>query len=189
MKRAGDVFHTNAIEVLDGRHAARSVAFAAGNILVSVREISVVAVVDLSRSAVVWALTGLWRFQHEPTLLDNGNLLVYDNAGLPERSRVLEIDPLSQSLKWSYGGRDEEPLFTFLCCSCRRLGNGNTLITESDNGRALEVTPDGRVVWEYINPHRAGPNGELIATLFEVVRLPARERFPWLDGAAGTGDH
>lgn len=189
MKRAGDVFHTNSIEVLDGRHAARSPAFAAGNVLVSVREISVVAVVDLSRGSVAWALTGLWLYQHEPTMLDNGNLLVFDNAGMPERSRVLEIDPLSQSLKWSYGGREEEPLFTFLCGSCQRLKNGSTLITESDNGRAFEVSPDGRVVWEYINPHRAGPKRELIATLFEVVRLPARERFPWLDGIEATGDH
>ena len=56
------------------------------------------------------------------------------------------------------------------------LSNGNTLIVESDAGRAFEVDRGGEIVWEYYNPHRAGPHGELIATLFDVVRLP--EDFP-----------
>ena len=30
-----------------------------------------------------------------------------------------------------------------------RLANGNTLITDSDNHRVIEVTPDGTIVWEY----------------------------------------
>ena len=35
----------------------------------------------------------------------------------------------------------------------QRLANGNTLITESVNGRAFEVTADGRIVWEFLAPH------------------------------------
>ena len=45
------------------------------------------------------------------------------------------------------------------------------LITESDNGRAIEITRDKEVVWEFYNPHRAGPAEELIATLFELKRV------------------
>jgi len=30
-----------------------------------------------------------------------------------------------------------------------RLANGNTLITDSKNGRVIEVTPEGDVVWEF----------------------------------------
>jgi hypothetical protein len=54
----------------------------------------------------------------------------------------------------------------------RRLPNGNTLIVESQAGRAIEVTPDQEIVWEFVHPHRAGPQDELIAQLFDVVRLP-----------------
>ncbi len=43
-----------------------------------------------------------------------------------------------------------------------RLPNGNTLITESDGGRLLEVTPAGEIVWEYLNPVRGGEAEELI---------------------------
>lgn len=34
------------------------------------------------------------------------------------------------------------------------------------------MTPEGRVVWEFNNPHRAGEHKELVAVLFEMVRLP-----------------
>jgi hypothetical protein len=68
------------------------------------------------------------------------------------------------------------------CGTRARLPNGNTLITESDNGRALEVNRGGEVVWEFYNPHRAGKDSELVATLFEMIRLE-RSFFPWLEGA------
>src|SRR5262245_65643091 len=34
----------------------------------------------------------------------------------------------------------------------QRLPNGNTLITESSFGRFFEVTKEGEIVWEYVNP-------------------------------------
>jgi hypothetical protein len=52
------------------------------------------------------------------------------------------------------------------------LDNGNTLITESCAGRAFEVSRNGTVVWEFFSPHRAGDRGELVAALFDVIRLP-----------------
>lgn len=39
----------------------------------------------------------------------------------------------------------------------RRLPNGNTLICETIHGRIFQVTPDGEIVWEYINPNFVGP--------------------------------
>jgi hypothetical protein len=36
--------------------------------------------------------------------------------------------------------------------SAQRLWNGNTLVCESAFGRLFEVTPDGRLVWEYVIP-------------------------------------
>ena len=64
--------------------------------------------------------------------------------------------------------------------SAERLPNGNTLITESDYGRALEVTPGGETVWEFYSPFSAGANDEYIATLMEVVRLPGPSPPDWL---------
>ncbi len=172
-RRRGDIFHTNTIEILDGRFAAAHPAFRKGNLLISVFVLNTVAILDPDRETVVWAKTGGWRHQHQPTFLDNGNLLVFDNLGAArDRSRVLEMNPVTGAIVWQYGGTPDVDLFTKTLGSCQRLPNGNTLVTESQNGRAVEVTPGGRVVWEFYNPHRAGSRNELVAALFELVRLP-----------------
>lgn len=173
MEREGDIFHTNTLEVLDGRFADRHPAFREGNVLVSVLRLNALAILDPNREEIVWAKTGSWRRQHQPTFLDKGNLLLFDNLGAGRtRSRVLEIDPLSGETVWQYGGTPGVDFLSKTLGSCQRLPNGNTLLTESENGRAIEVTPEGRIVWELYNPHRAGERNELVAVLFEVVRLP-----------------
>ena len=65
--------------------------------------------------------------------------------------------------------------------AAQRLPNGNTLITESTRGRAVEVTPAGEIVWEFYNPHRAGENGELVANLCELVRLGPEFPTDWAE--------
>lgn len=184
MRREGDIFHTNTISVLDGSLDRLTPWFKAGNVLISLLKLDIVAIVDPARRTVVWAESGrnnsLWRAQHDPKLLPNGNLLIFDNAGQFDRSKALEYDPLKRRAVWSYTGNDDGDLYSRTCGTCQRLPNGNTLITESDNGRAIEVTPDKKIVWEFYNPHRAGEKSELIATLFEVKRV-GLETMPWLE--------
>lgn len=177
----GDILHTNTIELLDGRLAHRSPAFREGNVLISILRLDTICIVDLGAESVVWAMGGLWRMQHQPTVLENGNMLLFDNYHAPGQSEVIEFDPFSQDVIWSYTGTAQEPFHTALCGSSERLPNGNTLISESNNGRAFEVTPDDQIVWEFYNPHRAGADNEFIATLFEVIRLGPDFGLGWLD--------
>jgi hypothetical protein len=172
LSRGGDIFHTNTLTILDGSLADRWPLFKRGRALISLRNIDTVAIVDLEAAKVVWALTGLWRAQHEPSLLPSGRMLIFDNAGRRGRSQVIEVDPFTQAVAWRYPRHEADAdLASATSGSTQRLLNGNTLITESTNGRALEVAPEGRIVWEFWNPHRAGRQHELIATLLEVVRL------------------
>ena len=110
--------------------------------------------------------------QHHPHLIPKGlpgagNLMVFDNGGssgygaptavspdgsaIHQRagSRVLEINPVTLELVWSYTG---PRFFSTNISGAQRLPNGNTLITEGAPGRLLEVTNDRRIVWEYIYP-------------------------------------
>ena len=168
----GDILHTNTVELLDGGQAHRSGAFRRGNVLVSMRNVDLLAILDLEREEAVWALTGAWRAQHQPVLLDSGTMLLFDNAvGRPGGSRVLEIDPLGGEVVWSYEAGADGRFFSRCCGSNQRLPNGNTLIIETDHGRAFEVTADGAIVWEYLSPFRTGREGELVASLFDVVRI------------------
>ncbi len=171
MARDGDVFHTNTIELLDGKNAGRIPAFQRGRVLFSSRHLHAVAVVDLEEVKVNWMLWGMWLEQHQPTVLENGNLLIFDNKGERGRSKVIEMDPLNQEVRWAYRGDSKNNFYSATCGSNQRLPNGNTLITESESGRAFEVTPENRIVWEFLNPHRAGAEDELIATLFELIRV------------------
>jgi hypothetical protein len=182
MKPWGDIFHTNTLEVLDGRLADRSPAFAAGNVLISLRELNLIAIVDMDAEAVAYVLSGMWVKQHDPTIVEHGRMLLFDNLGNNGRSKVMEFDPFSQEVAWVYGLAPSEELFSELCGACQRLPNGNTLITETDNGRAIEVSPGNDIVWEFVNPERAGRDGELIATIPEVLRVSDPERLAWLDG-------
>ncbi len=144
-----DILHTNHVEVLDGRFAARSDVFDRGNLLVSMRNIHAVAILEGETKEIVW----LWgpgnvTFQHHPVLLDNGHMLIFNNG--TESSQVLELDPLSRDIVWLY--EDPGEFFTRTRGSNQRLPNGNTLITESNAGYVFQVSPEGEIVWEFANP-------------------------------------
>jgi hypothetical protein len=144
-----DVLHTNHVEVFDGALADRHPMYSKGNILISMRNINAIAILDGDTSEVVW----IWgptnlTFQHHPALLRNGNILLFDN-GL-KRSRVIEINPLSRRVEWQYAPRSG--FYSQNRGSIQRLPNGNTLITESDRGYVIEVTPKKQVVWKFANP-------------------------------------
>jgi len=180
--RTGDAFHTNSLEVLDGRLADRLPAFAAGRLLLSILTLDAVAVVDLELRQAVWVLQGDFEHQHDATVLENGNLMLLDNYDAPGRSAVQIFDPVTRGCVWTYAGSDRDPFYTRTCGTNQALPNGNLLVTESDNGRAFELAPDGTKVWEFYNPHRAGERGEFIATLFEVQRFEPDLPIHWVSG-------
>jgi arylsulfotransferase ASST len=180
MPSKGDLFHTNTIELVDARARKKLPTVEPGTVLVSIHRLATVGIVDLDTGVLVWMLRGSWLFQHQPTFLDDGNLLIFDNLGTPDRSSVLEVDPWTGQVVWKYQADRPNEFFSFSCGAAARLPNGNTLVSESDSGRAFELTPEKEIVWEYLNPQRAGPNRELIATLFEVVRLPRDVASGWL---------
>jgi hypothetical protein len=63
----------------------------------------------------------------------------------------------------------------------QRLPNGNTLITESSFGRFFEVTKEGEIVWEYVNPFFGRPlfggrEGSESNQVFRAYRYSAEDR-------------
>lgn len=160
-----DPLHTNAVERLGPEEAAALPGAEAGDVLLSFRELGAIAVLDVEREEVVWATRGSWLRQHDPAVLPNGNILLFDNLGAfrpGNATRVLELDPRTRSIAWQYQGTAQAPLYSDIRGAVQRLDNGNTLITESSGGRLLEVTPGGDVVWEYVNPVRGGDAGQSI---------------------------
>ncbi|HWB12898.1 MAG TPA: arylsulfotransferase family protein [Pirellulales bacterium] len=142
-----DPLHTNCVRVLNSALAGRFPQFRAGDVLLSLRNLSVIAMLNLETGKIVWAARGPWYAQHDAQFLDNGHLLLFDNLGVPQKSRVLEYDPRTQAFPWSYSGEGGGTFFTSERGMCQRLPNGNTLIVVSESGELIEVTQDKEVVW------------------------------------------
>ena len=172
----GDIFHTNSVDVFgDGgpTHA-----------LLSIRSNHTIAILDLAKREIVWAMDGPWHKQHEAQFVGE-NLLLFDNLGLSKslggagQSRVLEIDTRTRELVWSY---TEPGFFTQGAGAQQRLPNGNTLITESIKGRIIEVTPTGRVVWEYVNPLTLESDPDLVLAILRAEKIPTSLARGWAAG-------
>ena len=151
-----DPTHLNTVEVLSRKLAAKFPIFEQGDLLVSLRNLNMIGIIDSDRRVVKWALVGMFGHQHDPDFMNNGHIMVFDNWGGRSHksvSRILEIDPVTQRVVWRYSGGEEEEFFSEIRGKQQVLPNGNVLITESQEGRVLEVTRDAKreIVWEYYN--------------------------------------
>jgi len=138
-----------------------------GDLLVSYRSTSTVGIVDRATGSFSWKWgPGQISHQHQPTFLDNGRVLLFDNgshrlAPSTNYSRLIEIDPETDEIMWEYRGDPPISFYSYQISGAQRLPNGNTLICEGAPGRLLEVTPSHQIVWEYINPMSAA-SGQVV---------------------------
>lgn len=140
-----------------------------------------------------------------------GNILVFDNGGWGgygapsqtskiglksmqrDSSRVFEFDPVTLKILWQFDASKlghpqlfaAHYFYSPLISNAQRLPNGNTLIDEGCDGNLMEVTPEGEVVWDYINPY-PGPNGA--SDCYRCYRVPY-EWVPQLERPRETAIH
>lgn len=173
--REVDLFHTNTIWRIprDVERQGRTF-FVEGDLLICWRNLNIIAVIDPTGPAVRWHWgDGEIEWPHNPTLLDDGNLLIFDNGSARGWSRVIELDPASREIVWEYRGDPAESFFSSSRGSAQRLPNGNTLITDSMVGRVFEVTSGGEIVWEFFEPRtRRRWFRTQRATIYRMTRLP-----------------
>jgi hypothetical protein len=176
-----DYFHMNTISVLpDTPAAGKDSRFRAGNILTCFRNVNQIAVLDQDTMEILWAWgEGELEWPHHPTMLDNGHILIFDNGVVRELSRVIEIDPVTETVVWEYWGDPPESFYSRTRGSAQRLPNGNTLICEGDRGRCFEVTRTGEIVWEWLNP-RTDEDGHRLQ-LYRMMRYSPEAIDPLLD--------
>lgn len=133
-----------------------------GNILASLRSVSAVIIISRETGEIMWHLDStVVAQQHCASELEDGSILIFDNGTFRYResstySRVIQVDRATKKVVWEYRDRSlPSAFFSPFMGGAQRLKNGNTLITEAVFGRMFEVTPDGKICLEYINPHFA----------------------------------
>ncbi len=150
----GDYLHPNSVKLIDEQLAQKAPYLSANSALIDLRELDAMIAIDLDSETVNWLIHGPWFYQHDPDILDNGNILLFDNLSLGAQSRVIEYNPQNQKVVWEYKGTEAQPLFSAIRGNQQKLDNGNVLIVESNASRLLEVNMQGELVWEYYSPVR-----------------------------------
>ena len=67
---------------------------------------------------------------------------------------------ISTQIVWEFKSTMSNSFYSEYISGAQRLENGNTFINSGANGHFFEVTPEGEVVWEYINPVGVQSSGE-----------------------------
>ena len=160
---SSDWTHGNALD-LDGMP---------GRALYSAPALDTIFAIDRATGAIVWRLghdgsfapdpdvADPWfLFEHDPVVLSNGHLLVYDNGrpGIREATRVTEYaldeGAMQSRVIWRYPPAGVSDLwYAPALGGAERLPSGNTSITVGSidtvtPNRIFEVTPEGETLWQ-----------------------------------------
>lgn len=166
-----DQFHMNTISIIpDTPVGRRDPRFREGNLLICFRNVNQIAALEKDTKEILWVWgEGHLDWPHHPTMVESGNILIFDNGTKKRRySRLLELNPITEEIEWEYVADPPEAFFTPEKGSAQRLPNGNTLVCEGDRGRSFEITRDGEIVWEWYNPALSGTHREQV---YRMVRI------------------
>jgi len=153
-----ELFHLNDVEELPEDLAAAFPMFAAGDLLVSLRNRNLILVIDRETQTIKWWHIGPWVRQHDPDWSPDGTITVFDNnrdgtdtGAILGSSRIVAIDPSTRQTEIRYGGPGEEFFYAERRGKHQVLDGGGMLIVEAEAGRVFEIDPGHKVTWEYVN--------------------------------------
>jgi hypothetical protein len=133
--------------------------------------------------------------QHDASWIEDdypgaGNILVFNNGETRPGGPYSTIDEITppvdstgvyylehgtaygpENLQWNYIGNPPSSFFSNGISGAERLKDGDTLICNGVDGIFFEVTMDGTVVWQYLNPYP----GPFMNQVFKINYLPDTE--------------
>lgn len=189
-----DVMHVNDVEPLPGALADTYPLFEAGDLLVSLRASDLVFVVDPETELVKWYASDPFVQQHDPDFIGDGWIGVFNNnwdwtdrGEMLGGSHVVALQPHTDSLRTLFPTTASDPFYTPFLGKWQKLRNGNMLLTEGRPGRLVEIAPDGRTVWEWMNePYDESSVVEVTeGTRYELTR---RQVAAWPCGMSDSSD-
>jgi hypothetical protein len=168
-----DPTHLNDVELVNEALAEKIGDVRAGDLLVSLRSMDMLAILDQEDGRLKWHKQGPWVHQHDADVMSDGSIEIFNNrkkivGPWVTGSQILSYDATTDTTNVLHPVAEEDRFHSDIMGAQQRLENGNLLITETLAGRAFEVGPGGKVVWDYRLPY-----DDETASLFEVVmRIP-----------------
>jgi hypothetical protein len=158
---ADDPFHLNDIQpaLSDGR------AWKRGDLFLSLRNLSLVALYRPSTDKLLWWRVGPWNKQHDVNILDDHRISIFDNHALPGASghgfdgdyverhnRLLVYDFADGRITSPYEhGFARHTIKTVTEGRGTPLSGGDLFVEETNYGRAMRMSSDGSLRWRYVS--------------------------------------
>ncbi|GGY55031.1 arylsulfotransferase family protein [Parvularcula lutaonensis] len=151
-----DPLHLNDIQPV----ASDGPYWKAGDVFLSIRNLSAVALYRPSTDEIVWWRQGPWLMQHDVDVLNEREIAVFDNRANTHGPRYVvaghnnfpvynfETDEVTrpfdeafrvQNIRSATQGRSE------------LLPDGELFVEEQNHGRVLQMDRDGKLSWQYVN--------------------------------------
>lgn len=181
-----EIVHLNKVEELTREMAPAFPMFEAGDLLISMRKLNLLAVADPESGRIKWWQTGPWLRQHDPEFRPDGTIVLFNNnvyrtelgkqisfrqagAAAPRRSNILVFHPATRQTEILYGNRDDDQLLSVIRGKIDATENGGWLVTEFEGGRVFEIDAAGKVIWEFVNRY----SDDEIAEITEARAYPS----------------
>lgn len=136
-----------------------------GDVILSLRNMSMIALYRPSTGRILWSRAGPWSAQHDVSILDDHRIMVFDNhvrwgysgRRVDGNSRLLiydfATDKVSSPLAATFARRD---IRTATQGRATPLANGDILVEETERGRLMRIAPDGSLRWRYVSADSRG---------------------------------
>ena len=110
---------------------------------------------------IIWSQQGPWIHQHDVDILNDHQLLVFDNRAYTDVRGLNKV--IGHNKVMIYDFETNETTVPYKLAlelnGVRTIGggrseiypNGDLFVEETEMGRVLRVTRDGQVVWQYVN--------------------------------------
>lgn len=159
-----DILHTNTVQYLDKKLTTQFSFAKEGDLLLSLRQMDLIAILRPSSQKIIWAKRGEWLAQHHAKLIDN-EILIFDNEGggivansrkekekdrliIERRPRIFAYDPITQKTRLIYHNTQQRALTSGWLSGYHKLNNGHYLIFSSNNSRIIEIDENKNILWE-----------------------------------------
>jgi hypothetical protein len=153
-----DFLHMNSIQYLDSNQAKALPFTHPGDLLLSFRALSAIAVFRPQTQQIVWAGFGPWRHQHYVHASEDGKLFIYDNEGsrvitvskdgkstLEMQSRIIQFDPFTNRMAEIYASPS---MLSYYRGYYYQLPDGDWIMSSTESSRVIVVSPEKQVLWE-----------------------------------------
>jgi hypothetical protein len=172
-----DSLHLNYIEYVTEERAQAVAGLDAGDLVISARNLHMIAVIDGRTNVLKWAMAGRTVKQHSPRLLPDGSIIVFDNLGGNQTTggaRIVRLTYGQDNVETVFPGPNAAENLDFRTATRGHIDPSpdgtRALVSLSKRGRVLEIDlQHKRVLWEFVNSHdissyahRFGTTGEKV---------------------------